>query len=446
MRTWRLGLWLLIIAAIAPLDSATADAAKPGSFRFGVDFTFERMYATRSVADDADVGEIRLVTFVYRPVRNDRHQVVLLSHGSLGGWNLQPKESIHPNPTVLQFFIERGYTVVAPFRRGVGDSGGRFVEECPYSAGLCTLEEYRQSAETGIDGAIADTDAVLDQVVFGRLVPADGKVVLAGISRGGFLSVLMAAERPDQVAAVINFVGGWLSITGKWSAAENTERMNVQHRLLAAAGCRAAAPILWIYGAGDPYFSEATTRAFFAAFREGGGAGEYVFIANHHQKDGHSVAGELAQWQLPVEQYLQSLASPADSTDGSLSAAQRQDYAAVQALLAALATALGNNDAAALERIWSTDYQYAGRDGEVMNRQQRLDLVKADNTRREPVSYVHPGIRLYGDTALITARAVSRPAAGGSSSPLQVTHVAVRRAGQWQIVATQATEIARCAR
>ena len=125
MRTWRLGLWLLIIAAIAPLDSATADAAKPGSFRFGVDFTFERMYATRSVADQADIGEIRLVAFVYRPVRNDRHQVVLLSHGSLGGWNLQPKESIHPNPTVLQFFIERGYTVVAPFRRGVGDSGGR---------------------------------------------------------------------------------------------------------------------------------------------------------------------------------------------------------------------------------------------------------------------------------------------------------------------------------
>ena len=118
----------------------------------------------------------------------------------------------------------------------------------------------------------------------------------------------------------------------------------------------------------------------------------------------------------------------------------------MQALLAALATAIGNNDAAALARIWSSDYQYAGRDGEIVNRQQRLDLVNADNTRREPVSYVHPGIRLYGDTALITTRAVSRPDAGGSSPPLQVTHVAVRRAGQWQIVATQATDIERCAR
>ena len=283
---------------------------------------------------------------------------------------------------MLQFFIERGYTVVAPFRRGVGDSGGKFVEECPYTAGLCTLEEYRQSAETGIDGAIADTDAVLDQVVFGRLVPADGKVVLAGISRGGFLSVLMAAERPDQVAAVINFVGGWLSINDKWSAAENTERMNVQHRLLAAAGCRAAVPTLWIYGAGDPYYSEATTRAFFAAFLEGGGAGEYVFIANHHQKDGHSIAGELAQWQLPVEQYLQSL-SARPQTRPMARSPPRSDRttAAVQALLAALATAIGNNDAAALERIWSSDYQYAGRDGEVLNRQQRLDLVKSGDSR-----------------------------------------------------------------
>jgi pimeloyl-ACP methyl ester carboxylesterase len=442
-RAWRLGCWLLLFSAIAPL--ATADPAKPGSFRFGVDFTFERMYATRSVADDADVGEIRLVAFVYRPVKNDRHQVVLLSHGSLGGWNLQPKESVHPNPTLLQFFIDRGYTVVAPFRRGVGDSGGNFVEECPYSAGRCTLDEYRQSAETGIDGAIADTDAVLDQVVFGRLVPTGSKVVLAGISRGGFLSVLMAAERPDQVAAVINFVGGWLSITGKWPAAENSERMKVQHRLLGAAGCRAAAPTLWIYGAGDPYYSEATTRAFFAAYLEGGGAGDYLFIANHRQKDGHSIAGELAQWQLPVERYLQSLASPAGWADSPLPAAQLRDNAAVQELLAALAAAIGTNDAAALERIWSSDYQYVGRDGEVLSRQQRLERVRAADAPRVPVSYVRPSIRLHGDTAVITTRVVSRADAEEPSAPLQVTHIAVRRAGQWQIVATQATEIERCA-
>jgi len=450
-RTWLLARWLLAVAAVAavatvaPLAVAFAATAKTASFRFGVDFTFERMYATRSVADDAYVGEITLVAFVYRPVRNDRHEVVLLSHGSLGGWNLQPKESVHPNPTLLQFFIEHGYTVVAPFRRGVGDSGGKFVEECPYTAGRCTLDEYRQSAEAGIKGAIADTDAVLDQVVFGRLVPTGSKVVLAGTSRGGFLSVLMAAERPDQVAAVIVFVGGWLSITTKWSTAENTERMNVQHRLLEAAGCRAAAPTLWIYGAGDPYYSEATSRAFFAAFLEGGGAGEYVFIANHHQKDGHSIAGELTQWQLPVEQYLQSSASPANSADGSLSAAQLRDTAAIQELLDVLAHAIGSNDAAALERIWSSDYQYVGRDGEALSKQQRLDLVRSGAAARDPVTYVRPGIRLYGDTAIITTRAVSRPDGQDPSSPLQVTHVAIRRSGQWQIVGTHATEIERCA-
>ena len=122
IRTRLLTRWLLAVAAVAavaPLAVASAAAAKPASFRFGVDFTFERMYATRSVADDADVGEITLVAFVYRPVKNDRHEVVLLSHGSLGGWNLQPQESIRPTPTLLQLFIEHGYTVVAPFRRGV---------------------------------------------------------------------------------------------------------------------------------------------------------------------------------------------------------------------------------------------------------------------------------------------------------------------------------------
>jgi hypothetical protein len=141
------------------------------------------------------------------------------------------------------------------------------------------------------------------------------------------------------------------------------------------------------------------------------------------------------------------LRRPADSTDGSLSAAQRQDSAAVQALLAALATAIGNNDAAALERIWSSDYQYAGRDGEVMNRQQRLDLVKDGQLPAragELRAPRHSAVRRHLPSS--RREPSHAPTPGAPSSPLQVTHVAVRRAGQWQIVATQDTDIARCAR
>jgi hypothetical protein len=43
------------------------------------------MEATRAVDDAQDKGTIRLVTYVYRPVKNDRHEVAVFSHGSTGG-------------------------------------------------------------------------------------------------------------------------------------------------------------------------------------------------------------------------------------------------------------------------------------------------------------------------------------------------------------------------
>ena len=50
----------------------------------------------------------------------------------------------------------RGYTVVQPTRRGLGESTGTFVEECAYIAGKCSLAEYRARAEPGLTEAIRD--------------------------------------------------------------------------------------------------------------------------------------------------------------------------------------------------------------------------------------------------------------------------------------------------
>src|SRR3954470_10982917 len=109
---------LAFLIAASPL--AAAQALNP-EFVYGRDYTFERMEATRVVKDAQDTGTIRLVSYVYRPVKNDRHEVVLFSHGSTGGLVTSPKEPAVPPAPVVRFFVSRGYTLVAPQRRGRGE-------------------------------------------------------------------------------------------------------------------------------------------------------------------------------------------------------------------------------------------------------------------------------------------------------------------------------------
>ena len=75
---------------------------------------------------------------------------------------------------------------MAPSRRGVGESSGTYREECAVWAGKCTRAEYLELFESGLEEAVLDTSAVIDQNILGGLVPRDSRLLLAGQSRGGF--------------------------------------------------------------------------------------------------------------------------------------------------------------------------------------------------------------------------------------------------------------------
>jgi hypothetical protein len=61
--------FLFVVAIAAP---ASGQAINP-EFVHGREYTFERMVAERVVNDALDKGTIRLLTYVYRPLKNDRH-------------------------------------------------------------------------------------------------------------------------------------------------------------------------------------------------------------------------------------------------------------------------------------------------------------------------------------------------------------------------------------
>ena len=296
----------VFIAFAAPVFTS-AQALNP-EFIFGRDYTFERMEAKRAVHDAEDHGTIRLVTYVYRPLKNDRKEVVLFSHGSTAGLIRSPKEAMDGPPrSVITFFVSRGYTLVAPMRRGRAESSGTYIEECAFYLGKCTLAQQVELTERSLQEALRDTNAVIDQIILGRLVPRTSKFLAAGISRGGFLSLMLAGQRPQAVKAIINFAGGWHSVTAKYPPADNKSRWEVQTVRLAQAGKLASAPAIFIYAARDSFYDPNIPREFFRFWEEAGGKGEFVYITQHSLANGHLVATDEGLWQRQVDEFLKTL-------------------------------------------------------------------------------------------------------------------------------------------
>jgi pimeloyl-ACP methyl ester carboxylesterase len=295
---------LFVVAGAAP---ALGQAINP-EFVHGRDYTFERMEARRAVRDAQDTSTIRLVAYVYRPIKNDRREVVLFSHGSTAGLARSPKEPLDvPPPAVIRFFVSRGYTLIAPMRRGRGESTGTYVEECSVYIGQCTVADQLALTDRSLREALLDTDAVIEQLILGQLVSRESKILAGGISRGGFLSLILAGERPRLVKGVINFVGGWHGVTDRLTETENKQRMDAQTVRLARAAKQTRAPSIWFYAARDPFYKEGVPRELLRSWQDAGGQAEYIFINDHSLPSGHIVASNVALWERQVDAFLKTI-------------------------------------------------------------------------------------------------------------------------------------------
>ena len=300
----------LVLLTLFAADSVSAQAVDSG-FAWGRDYTFERMRATRVVNDAEDKGTIRLVAYVYRPVKNDRHKVVLFSHGSTGGLSRSPKEAMDAPPVpVINFFVSRGYTLVAPMRRGRNESSGTYVEECSVFTNQCTADDQIPRGERAMKEALADTNAVIDQLIIGKLASRDSKILAAGISRGGFLSLILAGERPTLVEGVVNFVGGWLAVSDRLTNTESKARMDYQKVRLQRAAKRFSGPSVWFYGARDPFYKDGVPQELHEYWLDAGGKGEFVYIDDRNLQSGHVIATNPTLWSKQVQALLSKIDAP----------------------------------------------------------------------------------------------------------------------------------------
>lgn len=234
------------------------------------------------------VRELRLEGFLYRPPSPGPFPVLLFNHGSTGAGRVPPTATIYYRyPEVARFFLERGWAVLIPMRRGRGASDGEYLER--YDCDRAILLG-------GVERAIADLDAVL-AYVSAQPWADPTRLLLGGMSRGALLSVVYPSRRHTNARGIINFAGGWMA-----ERCDNAIRFNAD--VFAEAGRGGKLPMLWLYSENDRNYGPGAIRSYHRAFTQAGGTAELqIFPPIGH--DGHILLpGAVDVWQTAVQRFL----------------------------------------------------------------------------------------------------------------------------------------------
>jgi dienelactone hydrolase len=235
--------------------------------------------------------ELHLEAFLYRPAAAGPLPVLVFNHGSTGAGRVSPADTQNYRyPEVARFFVERGWAVLIPMRRGRGGSGGEYLER--YDCDRAILA-------AGVDRAVEDLDAVLGFLAAqGWADPA--RLLLGGMSRGGLLAVVYSSRRAVAARGVLSFAGGW-----------TVERCDARTRFnedtFAEAGRTARLPMLWLYSENDRNYGPAAVRAYHRGFVRAGGTATLEMFPPIG-RDGHILLpGEVRAWRTAVEAFLAGL-------------------------------------------------------------------------------------------------------------------------------------------
>lgn len=166
---------------------------------------------------------------------------MIFNHGSTGaGTEPELFTETRWSFAVADFFVEKGWLVAFPQRRGRGKSSGRYDEgfEADRTKGY-SCDPARALA--GAERALDDIEAAIGMQK--RADVAKAPFLIGGVSRGGILSVAYAGTHPEQIAGVVNFVGGWVG--------EGCRTARDINGALFRRGSTFRGPTLWLYGRRD---------------------------------------------------------------------------------------------------------------------------------------------------------------------------------------------------
>src|SRR5262245_27956077 len=238
-------------------------------------------------------GGSALRTRVLRPSGPGPFPLAIISHGSPPDASHRPRMELPMFIPASSWLLQRGYMVALPLRRGYGETGGAWVE----NYGTCSNPDYYRAGLTSAD----DIQAAIGFLRARSDVQGD-RVLLIGVSAGGWGSIAAASRNPAGVFAVINVAGG------RGGGQPKVGNCTPWRLIEAAAryGATARIPSLWLYAENDSFFGPDLSRKMFDAYVRAGAKAEYVALPAFGA-DGHRVFAAVdgrALWVPPVEKFL----------------------------------------------------------------------------------------------------------------------------------------------
>jgi dienelactone hydrolase len=231
---------------------------------------------------------ILLEATFYPPAGPVSAPLAIFSHGSDVGRNQLRTWSFS---TEAHWLRDNGFAVLALMRRGRGRSEGINGEEDfgrEHDGGLIDVS-------SGVAQAVADLESA---IAHGRQLPGvrPGPVLLAGQSRGGFLSMHYAGLKPGEVMGVVNFSGGWYPYGP----------VTTPYYANAGRGGAGKVPQLWLYADNDRFYEEALIREYDRAFTGAGGRARFELL-HGVPGDGHLLRLYPDRWRRIGDEFLASL-------------------------------------------------------------------------------------------------------------------------------------------
>jgi dienelactone hydrolase len=249
-----------------------------------------------------------MYTQVFKPPGAGPFPILLYAHGrpAYASERALLKRPIHARH--VQFWLAKGYAVVAPIRPGYGITGGADAESSGVGyakSGQCLRSP--NPANFAHNASAAQRHA-LDWVRQQPWARKD-RIVLEGHSAGGLATVALCAANPPGVVGCINFSGGAggdpVHAPGRVCGPEKTTELMRQY------GQTTQSPSIWLYAPNDLYWGAEPPKQWHAAFnvaaRAAHGSPSTLVQTPAIGSDGHSLqrAGS-AHWGPALSAWLRA--------------------------------------------------------------------------------------------------------------------------------------------
>lgn len=282
-------------AAPAPIDPGCDSVSV---FENGACRVFGRRIDTRASTPFTENGAaVTLEVVLFKPLADGRYPTLVFHHGSTGnGSDPSLFTETFTSKAIASWFVDRGWIVAFPQRRGRGQSDGLYDEGFTPNRSGYSCEADLSLA--GADRALADIEAATDWLR-GRADVDTTRMLIGGTSRGGILSIAFMPRQPDVYLGALNFVGGWIG--------EGCGDFRQINRELFVRGATWAGRTLWLYAENDPFYSIAHSRDNHDAYTTAGGLGDFELLQRDPGLNGHFVINDPALWGPAVEAYVDAL-------------------------------------------------------------------------------------------------------------------------------------------